>query len=415
LRDGEEIEDYMPWSNQGGDPPPKPEGTDPSSDGKRSPWGAGPKGGPRGGNNGPNNPWGGGGGGPFGGGPLGGPGGPSPDFEAWVRKAQEKAQNLTSGDFSPRGILLLFAAVALLWLASGFYTVAPNQVGLNLVFGRYVGKTGPGLNYNWPEPVGSILRLNVTDRNSIDVGTVGRADTTGATEVPEESLMLTGDENIADVKFRVIWQIDPAHPEYYAFNIKNQVETIKAVAESAMREIVGRTQIQRLLTAERKVIEPAVQAAMQQVLDSYHAGVEVLQVQLLSVDPPPTVIAAFRDVTAAQQDRSRFVNEAQAIANSIVPQARGESARILRDAEAFREQTVAEARGQAARYLKVFEEYRKAPDVTRERLYLETMERVLGAGEKVILDRSAGATPLLPLAPFAPPDSSAKPAAGGQQ
>ena len=402
----------MPWSNQGGDEPPKPEpksapksdGTNPSSDGKRNPWGSG-------------NPWGApGSGGPFSGGSPGGgsSGGPGADFEAWVRKAQEKLQNLTSGDFTPRGLLLLVGAACLLWLATGFYTVEPNQVGLNLVFGRYVGKTGPGLNYNWPEPLGSILKLDVTDRNSIDIGTIGRADSPGAVEVPEESLMLTGDENIADVKFRVIWQIDPAHPEYFAFNIKNQVETIKAVAESAMREIVGRTQIQRLLTAERKVIEPAVQASMQQVLDSYRAGVEILQVQLLSVDPPPTVIAAFRDVTAAQQDRSRFVNEAQATANSIVPQARGESARILRDAEAFREQTVAEARGQAARYSKVFEEYKKAPDVTRERLYLETMERVLGSGDKIILDRAVGATPLLPLAPFAPSEPAPKPTTGGQ-
>jgi membrane protease subunit HflK len=413
----------MPWSNQGGDQPPKPEGN--NSDGKRNPWGTVGKNGPRkgagddeSGRDFSSNPWGAPGGNRPGGNPFGGgSGGPAPDLEAWVRKAQGKVQNLSSGNYSPRAILLLAIAVALLWLASGFYTVEPNQVGLNLVFGRYTGKTAPGLNYIWPEPIGSVIKLNVTDRNSIDIGTVGRADSPGATEVPEESLMLTGDENIADVKFRVIWQIDPAHPEYYAFNIKNPVETIKAVAESAMREIVGRTQIQRLLTAERKVIEPAVQAAMQQVLESYRAGVEILQVQLLSVDPPPTVIAAFRDVTAAQQDRSRFVNEAQAVANAVVPQARGDAARILRDAEAYREQTVAEARGQAARYSKILEEYRKAPDVTRERLYLETMERVLGAGDKVILDRAAGTTPLLPLAPLtpsAPAENAPRTATGGQ-
>ena len=169
-----------------------------------------------------------------------------------------------------------------------------------------------------------LVKLAQIDRNSIDIGARGRTDAANLIEVPEESLMLTGDENIADVKFRVIWQIDPARPEDFAFNIKNQGETIKAVAESAMREIVGTTKIQPLLTTERKVIEPAAQAAIQNILDSYHAGVSILQVQLLSVDPPPTVIAAFRDVTAAQQDRSRFVNEAQAHANSIVPQARGE-------------------------------------------------------------------------------------------
>jgi membrane protease subunit HflK len=403
----------MPWSKGGGDQPPRPEGNDPSSggrqDGGREPWGGAKNSSGQGSGNGSNNPWGaaGGpsGGGPFGGGPF--RGGPGVDLEALVRRLQEQLRNLTAGDFSPRVVFLLGVAVLLLWLASGFYTVNPNQVGLNLVFGRYVGKTSPGLNYNWPEPVGDVIKLNVTDRNSIDIGSLGRADAPGAIEVPEESLMLTGDENIADVKFRVIWQIDPAHPEYFSFKIKNQVETIKAVAESVMREIVGRTQIQRLLTAERKVIEPAAQEAMQKVLDSYRAGVEILQVQLLSVDPPPTVIAAFRDVTAAQQDRSRYVNEAQAAANSIVPQARGDAARILRDAEAYREQTVAEAKGQTARYLKVFGEYQKAPDVTRERLYLETMERVLGAGDKVLLDRATGTTPLLPLAPLAAPAAPA--------
>ena len=393
----------MPWSNQGGEQNPKQEGSGPES--PNDPWRSGPKS-----NFGPKTPWGGGGGG----------GGPNPnaDFEAWVQKAQEKLKNLTAGDFSPRSILILLAALVLLWLASGFYTVDPNQVGLNLVFGRYAGKTGPGLNYIWPEPIGSYIKLNVTDRNSIDIGARGRTDSGTLAEVPEESLMLTGDENIADVKFRVIWQIDPAHPEEFAFNIKNQSETIKAVAESAMRELVGRTKIQPLLTTERKTIEPAAQATMQAILNSYHAGVTILQVQLLSVDPPPTVIAAFRDVTAAQQDRSRFVNEAQAQANSIVPQARGDAARILRDAEAYREQTVAEARGQTARYTKVFDEYRKAPEVTRQRLYLETMERVLGAGDKIILDRSAGAQPLiLPLTPFDLTTKSspgAQPATGGQ-
>jgi modulator of FtsH protease HflK len=398
----------MPWSNQGGDPPQKPDGQGPetpknpnpgnSTPGNSTPgnpWGAGRTGsGPR--NSGPKSPWGG--------------GGSDPDFEAFIRKAQDRLRNLTAGDFSPRGIFMAFAALVLLWLASGFYTVDPNQVGLNLVFGRYVGKTGPGLNYNWPEPVGSAIKLNVTDRNSIDIGARGRTDTGVLTDIPEESLMLTGDENIADVKFRVIWQIDPAHPEDFAFNIKNPVETIKAVAESAMRELVGRTKIQPLLTTERKSIEPAAQAATQTILDSYRSGVIVLQVQLLSVDPPPTVIAAFRDVTAAQQDRSRYVNEAQAQANAIVPAARGDAARILRDAEGYREQTVAEARGQTARFTKVFDEYRKAPDVTRQRLYIETMERVLGGADKMILDRASGAAPVL--LPFPPFDSAAKPAAG---
>ena len=219
--------------------------------------------------------------------------------------------------------------------------------------------------------------------------------------------MLTGDENIADVKFRVIWQIDPAKPEDYAFNVANPPATVKAVAESAMREIVGQSQIQKILTADRKLIEPASQALMQKVLDDYHSGVLVLQVLLLSVDPPQQVIAAFRDVTAAQQDLQRLGNEAEAYANRVVPEARGASARILQEAEAYREQIVAEARGQASRFDQIYAQYKNAPAITRQRLYIETMERVLGGAEKVILDdpsarRGGGVTPFVPLPAFTP-------------
>ena len=216
--------------------------------------------------------------------------------------------------------------------------------------------------------------------------------------------MLTGDENIADVKFRVIWQIDPAHPEDFAFNIFEPALTVKAVAESAMREIVGQSQIQKILTADRKLIEPASQQLMQKILDSYHSGVQVVQVLLLSVDPPSQVITAFRDVTAAQQDLQRLGNEADAYANSVVPEARGAAARILQEAEAYREQTVAEARGQASRFDQIYEQYKRAPALTRERLYLETMERVLGGADKVILDeqQGGGVSPFVPLPAFAP-------------
>ncbi len=396
----------MPWSNQGGaDGPQKPRDGDQGAksggaDGQGGKSGQGgknwnPNWTQQGFGQNPKGPWGSGGPNPWGGGPGGGS---PPDLEAAIRNAQQRINQLLPGGLGgARGYLAIALIGVLLWLASGFYTVDPNQVGLNLVFGRYIGKTVPGLNYNWPAPIGSYVKLDVTDRNAIDVGSLYRSTSQAPMDVPEESLMLTGDENIADVKFRVIWQIDPVRPEDFEFNVKNQVETIKAVAESAMREIVGRTPIQRILTAERKLIEPAAQEAMQKVLNAYQAGVLVLQVQLLSVDPPPTVISAFRDVTAAQQDRSRFVNEAQADANSIVPQAHGEASRILRDAEGYREQTVAEARGQAARYLKVYEEYKKAPEVTRERIYLETMERVLGAADKTILDQGAGGASVLPM------------------
>jgi membrane protease subunit HflK len=317
---------------------------------------------------------------------------------------------LPSG-FGGRGAAILGLLTVLAWLLSGFYTVGPNEIGLNLIFGKYRGKTQAGLNYNLPTPIGSVIKLAVTDRNAIEIGfredaaSGRRRNAAQSPEATEESLMLTGDENIADVKFRVIWQIDPAHPEDFAFNIFEPALTVKAVAESAMREIVGQAQIQKILTADRKLIEPASQLLMQKVLDGYHSGVQVVQVLLLSVDPPAQVITAFRDVTAAQQDLQRLGNEADAYANSVVPEARGGAARILQEAEAYREQTVAEARGQASRFDQIYEQYRRAPALTRQRLYIETMERVLGGAEKVIIDEQqggGGVSPFVPLPAFAP-------------
>ena len=351
----------------------------------------------------PNNP------GPWGSGPSGGGGGGGgqtpPDLEELLRRSQDRLKRvMPGGGFGGGGIAAIVGLVALGWFATGIYTVQPNEAGIETVFGKFTERTAPGLNYNWPYPVGGVQKLRVTDRNSIDIGFRTREDPRRPSaqtqiDVNEESLMLTGDENIADVKFRVIWQIDPTRPEDYAFNVRDPRETVKAVSESVMREIVGRTQIQRILTAERKLIEPAAQEATQRVLTEYKAGVLILAVQLLSVDPPEQVIAAFRDVTAAQQDMERARNEAETYANRVVPEARGAAARILQEAEAYREQTVAEARGQASRFSQIYEQYRNAPEVTRERMYLETMERVLGGVNKIIVDQngSQGVVPFLPL------------------
>jgi membrane protease subunit HflK len=345
---------------------------------------------------------------PGNGGPWGQkPGSSPPDFEEFLRKSQEQIKHLMpgGGGFGVRGIAALVLVGLVAWLLSGFYTIEPNEVGLNKIFGAYTGKTSPGLNYNLPFPIGSVEKLKVTDRQVTNIGFASRVDARapGAQmlmDLPEESLMLTGDENIADVKFVVVWQIDPVRPEDYAFNIANQRESVKAVAESAMREVIGRSQIQKILTAERKVIEPAVQDLMQKILNSYNAGILILQVQLQSVDPPEQVIAAFRDVTAAQQDQNRLRNEAEAYANRVVPEARGKAAATIQEAEGFRLQTVAEATGQAARFKQVYDEYKKAPEVTRQRLYLETMEKVFGGMDKVILDQNGagqGVVPYLPL------------------
>lgn len=348
----------MPWSNQGN-------GGGPWKPGNPGPWGAGPGG-----------------------------GGPPPDLEELLRRFQAKLrQILPSGTFRGRGFVLIGLAIVALWLASGFYTVQPNEVGLNMVFGRYVSKTAPGLNYNWPFPIGSVEKPKVTDRNVIYIGS------RGGQELPQESLMLTGDMNIADVKFSVIWQISPLRPEDYVFNVRHPRETIKAVSESVMREIVGRTPIQELLTTARKTIEPAAQKMIQAILDRYHAGVSIVQVQLQPVDPPPQVIAAFKDVTVAQQDRDTEINKAEAYANNAVPVARGNAARIIQGAEAYREQTVAQAKGQASAFDQIYKQYKKAPTLTRERMYLETMERVFGRTHKVIVDQNAGQgiVPYLPL------------------
>jgi membrane protease subunit HflK len=351
----------MPWSNQGN-------GGGPWKPGNPGPWGSGPSGGST-----------------------------PPDLEDLLRRGQDRLRKIMPSRFTGGyGFGLIGLAIVAIWLASGFYTVQPNEVGLNLVFGRYVGKTTSGLNYNWPFPIGAVLKPRVTDRNVIYVGS---RDGTDNSDLPEESLMLTGDMNIADVKFSVIWQIDPLHPEDYAFNVRNQRETVKAVAESAMREIVGHTLIQTLLTDARKTIEPSAQQLIQNVLEGYGSGITIVQVQLQPVDPPPQVIAAFKDVTVAQQDLDRLVNEAQTYANRVVPEARGKAAAIVQAADAYRVQTVAEAKGQASRFDQIYEQYKKAPALTRERMYLETMEGLFGGMNKVIVDQNAGqgVVPYLPL------------------
>jgi membrane protease subunit HflK len=224
-------------------------------------------------------------------------------------------------------------------------------------------------------------------------------------DVPEESLMLTGDENIVDVDFTVLWRIKPKGAADFLFNIQNPEGTVKAVAESAMREAVGKANIQPILTGARTTTEQGVQQLMQKTLDSYGSGIEITQVQMQKVDPPAQVIDSFRDVQAARADLERLQNEAQTYANRVVPDARGRSAQITQAAEGYKQQAVAEARGQSARFLKVYDEYAKAKDVTRERIYLETMERIFNGSEKLVYDGGSagqGVVPYLPLNELTP-------------
>ena len=303
-------------------------------------------------------------------------------------------------------VLALVVAVIFLWMLTGFYRVGADEQGVVLRFGAFVGLTSPGLNYHWPWPMERAFTPKVTIINRVDIGMRSLAssrDTLNAygggnvRDVPQESLMLTGDENIVDVDFSVFWVIKDA--ANFLFNIQNPEMTVKDVAESTMREVVGQNDIQPILTEQRQKTEESVKALMQKTLDSYGAGILITQVKMQKVDPPAAVIDAFRDVQAARADQERARNEAQAYANKVVPEAKGDAARILRAAEAYREQTVAEAEGQAQRFITIYQEYYKAPDVTRERMYLETMEKVLQGANKFILDDSTGkgVVPYLPL------------------
>ncbi len=381
----------MPWSNQSGG------GGGGGGSGGGGPWGN--RGGGGGGGNG---------GGPWGGGPSGNrPGGTPPDLEDLLRRGQDKLKDLIpGGNIGGPAIALGALLLVALWLATGIYTVRPNEVAVNLRLGEFVGKSGQGLNYNWPYPIGQVIKVPVTNLNNTEVGFRGVGSLEGGRrpanrDVLEESLMLTGDENIVDIDVIVQWQINPERPEDYVFNIQDPQGSVKAVAESAMREIVGRRNIQQILTSDRVQIENEVRTLMQDTLDSYRAGVQIRLVQLQTVDPPQQVIEAFRDVQAARADQERLQNQAQTYANQVVPEARGRSSQLLQSAEAFREQTVAEARGQTSRFLAVYEQYKLAPEVTRERLFLETMERVFGGMDKIILDQSGpggqSVVPYLPL------------------
>jgi membrane protease subunit HflK len=355
----------MPWSNQSGG----------------------------GGGSGGGGPWGnrGNSGGPWGGGPSGGGGGGGPpDLEQILRRSQDRIKDFIPGGGSVggKGLAALALGAALLWLATGFYTVRPQEVGINLIFGRYVGQTGEGLRYNLPYPIGQVIKPNVGAVNSIQVGyRPGGAQGRGR-DVLEESMMLTGDDNIVDIDFDVQYRINAARANEYVFNLANPEGTVKAVAESAMREVIGRRNIQPVLTTEQASVATEVQEIMQRTLDAYGAGVLVQVVQLQAVQPPAQVREAFFDVNAAQQDAVRVQNEAETFASRVVPEARGQAERAVQQADAYRQQSVAEATGQAARFSQVYDAYRVAPEIIRERIFLETMERVLGGMDKVIIDQN---------------------------
>jgi membrane protease subunit HflK len=259
--------------------------------------------------------------------------------------------------------------------------------------------TQPGLNYHLPYPIESVMTPKVTRVNRVDVGFRSSGDSArgSVSDIKDESAMLTGDENIVDINYSVFGVIKDASK--YLFNIQEPIGTIKAVAETAMREIIARKKIQVVLTQGRAEIENEAQKIMQQILDSYNAGIEITQVQAQKSDPPAQVIDSFRDVQAAKADKERQQNEAQAYANDVIPRARGEAAKIIQEAEGYKKEVVAQAEGEASRFIAIYNEYAKAKTVTQERMYLETMEKVLSGVNKIIIDKQSGSgvVPYLPL------------------
>jgi len=391
----------MPWNDKSGG---------------GGPWGSG------GGNNG--GPWGsggnsGGGGGNRGGGFGGGP--RPPDLEELLRKGQDRMRNILPGGFlSRRGIFLVVLVLLIAWLASGLYRVQTNEQGLELVLGKYSSTTGEGLNFNWPAPIGDVEVVNVTTQRTLPLGyepaTMSARSINVAVQRERGSLMLTADENIIDIQFNVVWLVKNAFD--FAFNIRSPEEAVRSAAEAAMREVVGKIDLQVALTQGRAAIESETAQQIQHILDSYKSGIQVLNIQLLPVNPPASVIASFNDVQAARQDKERTINEAQAYRNEVIPRAKGEAERLVQQGEAYRTEVVNRAQGDARRFISVYDQYAQAKDVTLQRIYIETMEEVLRNANKVLIDKASGGSgvvPYLPLPALRNPTANAPlaPAQGG--
>jgi membrane protease subunit HflK len=332
-----------------------------------------------------------------------------------MRRGQDKLRGIMPGGIgSSRGIIFILLIAISVWGASGFYRVQPDEQGVVLRFGKWHSTTQPGLNYHWPTPIESVLTPKVTRVNQVPVGFRSSGDV--KRNVPEESLMLTGDENIVQVYFSVFWIIKDAGK--YLFNIRNPEQTVKAAAESAMREVIGRSAIQKpgeqksssiaqkvvsgvliqdILEKGRFDVEQGGVKLMQRILDDYGSGIQITQVQIQELDPPGQVIDAFRDVQRAEADKQRLRNEAEAYRNDILPRARGESAQLVQRGEAYKRQVVAKAQGETSRFTAIYKEYKKAPRVTRQRLYLETMQEVIKSNPPTIIDSKSGVVPYLPL------------------
>jgi membrane protease subunit HflK len=340
---------------------------------------------------------------------------PQDQIDQALKRSQEFLKNMLGGGGNfgnnnsnsnpngktPKSIFGLFAmALVLIWLASGIYKIDSNENGLVLYFGKFYSVSTPGLNYHLPAPFGKVIKGSVTNVNTEEFGfSSGTSKVFGKkakeTNNSAESLMLTGDENIVDIDFQVQWQVSDIKD--FVFNLAEPEVAIRKASESAMREIIARTPIADALSDGKRRIEQETKILLQQILDSYGAGVRVVLVQMRRVDPPAQVIDAFRDVQTAKADKEREINQAQAYRNDIIPRAKGEASKITENAKAYKQEVVADAEGQASRFNAIYAQYVKAKAVTKKRMYLEQMEKTYRDIDKVIIDKKAGAIPYLPI------------------
>ena len=332
-----------------------------------------------------------------GGGGGGGGRGPSPDFEELKKKLQVFKR------FRGSGLLMVIGIVALLWLASGFYIVNPKEVGVVQRFGAFNRITQSGPHFHFPYPFESVQTPSVTEIKRVEIGFrtpeyVSDISERSFQSVPKESMMLTGDENIVDVQFIVQYRIKDA--QNYLFNISQPQKTVRDAAEAAMRDVIGNNEIEAVLTAEKFAVQNETMQLLQAILDGYNSGMVVTAVKLQDVHPPQEVVAAFKDVASAREDKSRLINNAKGYRNDIIPKARGKVANILNEAEAYKESKIRQSKGESQRFLKLWQEYQQVKDVTKKRLYLETMEQILGeAGGKTLLSDKA-AQKIIPYLPM---------------
>ena len=396
----------MPWKDNSGSGGPWGNAGGSGGNKTRGPWGG------SGGNNGSN-----------------GRGGP-PKFGDMLRQGGDRMKGMMPGGLgSPRGVAIIVLVALIVWLGTGVYRVNPNEAGVEQVFGRLTNVTNEGLHWNWPSPIGSVTKPATTINRQTTIGfpTAGRGQSRD-----QDGLMLTGDENIIDIQATILWNLDyeprpgrtaaetAAGIRNYVFNIRRPDQTVKDAAEAAIREIVGRRDFEVIRTSGRAEIEREAAKQIQEILDLYGAGIRIRVVQLQKVDPPSRVIDAFRDVQAARADRERAISEAKAYQSREEQQAEGQAKRIEAAGEAYKAERIAIAEGESRRFLAVFDQYKGAKDITRQRIYLETMRDLLKSMDKTLIDtnRSNGVVPWLSLDRDRPPPArvqSGERPTGGQQ